>query len=111
MSTALFEIAPQEPSRDTPGAIESAVIETLTELAAAGRLSGKYKAIGEALKHTAKAIDRGLAQGKVSVATAQLTKQLYETLEKLPEPQVETGSAFDTLEATISALTLEALSA
>lgn len=111
MSTALFDITPTAPSPRTPGAIETAVIATLDELAAAGLLTGKYVAIGEALKQTSKSIDRGLAFGKVSVATAQLTKQLFDTLDKLPEPQANTGSGFDTLEATLTALTNEALTA
>ncbi len=32
------------------------------------------------------AIGRGLSWGKVSVATAQLTKQLLDAMEKLPQP-------------------------
>lgn len=111
MSTALFEIAPPDPAADHPGAIESAVIATLDELDAAGMLTGKYVAIGEALRQTSRAVDKGMAFGKVSVATAQMTKQVFDALDKLPEPATNTGSGFDTLDATLKALTVEALTA
>lgn len=95
-----------------PGEIEAVVIETITELEEAGQLVGKYKAIAVALRATARAVDEGLSfAGKTSVATAQLTQRLFDSLDKLPEPQRDTGSAFDTLEATITELTREAISA
>ena len=98
-----------DPDGGEPGEIEASVIETIAELDAQGLIVGRYKAMATALRRMARAVDYGLAAPKVSVATSNLTKQLYEGLEALPEPAAETGSAFDTLEATIAAMTKDAL--
>ncbi|VDG76918.1 Uncharacterised protein [Actinobaculum suis] len=101
---------PENKDDEGPGEIEFSVLQALSELEEQGLLNGKYIAIAATLKKTARAVDRGLSYGgKISVATAQLTKQLFDTLDKLPQPQGDTGSVFDTLDATISALTMEAL--
>lgn len=104
----------EDPKRATGeiGEIEQSIIETINEIQDSGQLVGKYKAIAVALRATARAVDEGLSRGgKVSVATAQLTQRLFDSIDKLPEPQLDTGSAFDTLEATVTALTNEALTA
>lgn len=105
----LFEIVPAGNESHAVGAIEAAVIDTLASLQEAGMLVGKYRAIGETLKHSARAVDRGLQAQKLTVATTQMTKQLFETLDKLPEPKLERGGAFDSLAEVIESLTKAAL--
>ncbi|MDY5127457.1 MULTISPECIES: hypothetical protein [unclassified Actinotignum] len=92
------------------GAITTAVNESLKELEEAGLINGKYRAIAATLRQTAAAVDIGLSYGgKVSVATATLTKNLFDTLEKLPDLQVDTGNVFDTLTEVMREMTTEAL--
>lgn len=113
MSQPLFEIvtSPPQASGDSaaPGAIELAVIDSIQDIEASGGLIGKYKAIAVALRATARAVDQGLAAPKISVATSQLTQRLFESLDKLPEPEQDTGSVFDSLDETIRTLTSKAL--
>lgn len=104
---ALFEIEPSV--NGEKGAIELSILETVKELEDADMLHGKVQATCVTLIHSARAVDQQLARGKLTVAATQMTKQILESLEKLPEPHRATGGAFDTLEEMIKALTVEAL--
>lgn len=104
---ALFDIG--TPPDNEPGAIETSILDTVKELEEADLLHGKIQATCVTLIHSARAVDRQLANGKLTVAATQMTKQILESLEKLPEPKRATGSAFDSLDVIIRELTLEAL--
>lgn len=104
---ALFDIG--TPPDNEPGAIEQSILATVKELEEADLLHGKIQATCVTLIHSARAVDRQLANGKLTVAATQMTKQILEILEKLPEPKRATGGAFDTLEEMIKALTVDAL--
>lgn len=104
---ALFTMP--DPFNGEAGAIESSILAHVNELDAAGMLYGKTKATCITLLYSARAVDRELCAGKLTVAATNMVKQILESLDKLPEPQRDTGGVFDTLDAMISALTKEAL--
>lgn len=101
----LFEIGP-----GGPGPVELSTKKTLEELSEAGLLTGKYLAMAAVLESAATALDRGLTAPKVSVATTTIMKTLVETLDELPEPLTGQDPYYDALDATLHALTEEALS-
>lgn len=94
------------------GPVESETISTIEALRKDGLITGKYVAIAATLETTARAVDRGMEGSPkgVSVATANLTKLLIETLDSLPEPLTGQEPYFDALDAQLKALTAEALS-
>ena len=106
MSQTLFEMVPEH---NGPGPNESAVVSMVTALDDAGLIQGKYIAMAENLKQTARAVDQGMRAGKISVATAQLNKMLMEGIDAMPETRAETTDAYDTLNAIIQAMTTEQL--
>ena len=89
--------------------MELSTKRTLSELAEAGLLTGKYQAMAAVLESAAVALDRGLMAPKVSVATTTIMKTLVETLDELPEPLTGQDPYYDALDATVAALTKEAL--
>lgn len=93
------------------GPVESQTIAALTALKEDGLITGKYVAIAATLEATARAVDQGMLGGPkgVSVATANLTKVLIDTLDSLPEPLTGQEPYFDALDAQIQALTAKAL--
>ncbi|MCI7688938.1 hypothetical protein [Trueperella pyogenes] len=109
MKAAQAELFAVRPPRREAGEIETAVIAALKDIEDAGMLTAKIRALGVTLKKSAAAADIGLESGRVSVATSQLVKQLIESLEKLPETKQETGTVFDTLQATIQEMTMKVL--
>lgn len=92
-----------------PGPVELSTKKTLEELSDAGLLTGKYVAMASVLESAAQALDRGLMAPKVSVATTTIMKTLVETLDELPEPLTGQDPYYDALDATLHALTEEAL--
>ena len=97
------------PSEQQDGANTVAITNLEAELEAAGMLKGKYTALMTTLKQTARAVDRELARGKVSVAISNLTRMLLDGIDSLPEPEIETGDDFDLLSEIISSMSREAL--
>lgn len=97
---------PQPPK----GANRLAVDALLEELDQAGLLTGRFRALGVTLQSTADAVDKGMAEPKVSVATTTLNKLLLDGISQLPEPRrVDSSDAYNTLDAVIAAMTAKAL--
>lgn len=83
------------------GPNEQAVTDLLDQLDQAGSLVGKWRAMGATLLQTARAVDRGMRAGKISVATAQMNKMLLEGLDQMPEPRGIGNSEYDALDHII----------
>lgn len=103
---ALFALPAPDPGDD---AIERAVTAAFDDLNAAQLLGPIERAKKAALVKAAAALDRGLATSKVSVATSTVLKQVIEGLDSLPSPLAGNDAEIDALDATLQALTLNAL--
>lgn len=103
----LFHVPP--PSHET-GANERTVIELLAELDSGGALTGIYRAKGNVLLTLARGVDQGMRERKISVATSQLLKQLYDGITEMPEPpRHNSADTYDTLRAVIEYMTEQAI--
>lgn len=100
----------EEKNHDT--AIEDAVTSMFAELEQKNLLTGLEKAKQAMLLKTARALDRGLASSKITVATANLLNKVMDVLDTLPRDGSEDNSmdAWDAaaLDATASAMAAEA---
>lgn len=68
-----------------PSGIAAAAVATVRALDEAELLRPQDALTVQLVLELASAIGRGLSYGKVSVATAQLTRQLIDAVEKLPQ--------------------------
>lgn len=92
------------------GENEETVTTLLAELDNAGLLNASYKAKGKILVGIAKAVDAGLGEAKISIATAQLLRQLTEMIDSFPQPARENSpDAYDTLAHVIRYMTEAAI--
>lgn len=91
------------------GPNEAAVDALCEELEGQGLLTGKWRALSVSLRSTAKAVDTGIQQSKISVATSKLMALLQEGLQAMPEPRAKTSDAYDTLASVIDLMTREAI--
>lgn len=94
------------------GENEETVTTLLAELDNAGLLNSVYRARGKILIGIARAVDAGLGEAKISIATAQLLRQLTEMIDSFPQPARENSSdAYDTLAHVIRYMTETAIKA
>ncbi|WP_165215307.1 hypothetical protein [Schaalia sp. ZJ1691] len=101
----LFQIAPP----DSGESIEAAVKAAFDDLEAKELLGPIEKAKRAALVKAAQTIDQALGFGRVSVAQANVLKQILETLDSLPRPAEGTDRELDAFDQALAALTSEAL--
>lgn len=93
-----------DPFEDSPTALTDAARATLEDLAAAGHLTGAHALTCRLVMDLARSLDRGLAQGKVTVATSNLVKQMLDAIASLPGQDVQ-APAVDPLTEEIRILT------
>lgn len=107
MNDALFDLPAPEPDifSDEPGENTIALEQLLKELEEAGLLTGKTAALAKSLQVTARALDRGLAEPKVSVATTTLNRLFLDGLAQLPEARTVSTDEYDTLSLVIAEMT------
>lgn len=67
-------------------AIEKSAITTIRSLDTLGLLTDRHAVTCQLIIELSRAVGRGLAYGKVSVATATLAKQLLDAIDSLPVP-------------------------
>jgi hypothetical protein len=67
-------------------AIEKSAVTTIKALDSAGLLTDRHAVTCQLIIELSRAVGRGLAYGKVSVATATLAKQLLDAIDSLPVP-------------------------
>lgn len=86
--------------------IERAALETMRALDGAGLLTQRHALSCQLILELARAVGRGLAYGKVTVATATLARQLLEAIDTLPVPPADddAANAFADLAATLGKL-------
>ncbi len=107
MNDTLFELPePEETSGENTHALE----QLLSELESAGLLTGKTAALAKSLRVTARALDRGLAEKKISVATTTLNRLFLDGLAQLPEARTVSNDDYDTLSIVIAEMTKRQLS-
>lgn len=102
-------LIPAGPAHVGGDEIEAAVRVAFEELAGTGVLGPIERAKQAALVKAAAALDRGMAYGKVSVATSNVLKQVMEGLDSLPRPTTGADRELDALDAALAALTQQAL--
>lgn len=75
--------------KTTPGdgALTSAALATLQQLDELGALKQYHALQMQLILSLARAVDAGLAYGRISVATSNMAKQLGEALKDLPMPE------------------------
>lgn len=105
----LFSVSGFDAPSDHVGSNEAAMTALSADLEAAGMLEGKYKVMMTTLQQTARAVDRELSRGKVSVAVSNLTRMLLDGLDALPEPVMNTGDEYDALSDIIQTMTSGAM--
>lgn len=92
-----------DPFTPSASAMTDAARVTLEELAASGHLTKAHALTCRLIMDLAQALDRGLSQGRVTVATSNLVKQLLDAIASLPGEAA--APAVDPLTAEIQALT------
>lgn len=104
----LFHMEPPPPP-DTD--IEEAVRSAFTDLDEQNLLGPVERAKRAALVKAAAALDRAMAEEKMSVATSNILKQVMEGLDGLPKPAVGNDYEIDAFDAALAALTEQSLGA
>lgn len=101
----LFQIAPPTEGES----IQEAVKAAFDDLDAKGLLGPIEKAKRAALVKAARALDEGMAYGRVSVAASKVLSQVLESLDGLPKPTEGTDRDLDAFDQALAALTADAL--
>lgn len=107
----LFALPEDRAGDSHQGEIEQAVRTAFDDLEQAGTLGPIERAKRAALIKAAAGLDRGLSAAKVSVATSTVLKQVLEGLDTLPRPAAGTDLELDAFDASLAALTADALKA
>lgn len=88
----------------SPGALVTAARATIEALHRRNLLTEEHTLACTLVLQLAQAADRGLAEHRVSVATATVARQLQDALDSLPTTTVETGGTWEKLQAEFAKL-------
>ncbi|MDR1393452.1 MAG: hypothetical protein LBJ62_05750 [Bifidobacteriaceae bacterium] len=85
------------------GDLETKTALVIDSLEAAGVLTGRHQITAVLIRKLARAVDKGLAEPRVSVATTHIVRELVEALASLPQSVAGTSESWDRLLAELAA--------